>query len=229
MKKGILYGIGVGPGDPELMTLKAVSAIRGCDIIAIPHKNREQCLALKIATGAVPELTQMPIQEIHMPMTKDPEVLNQAYQAGADILCALLQEGKQVGFLTLGDPSVYSTYMYLHYLVRERGYDARIIPGIPSFCAAAAVCGEALCLGDEELHVIPGNYGNSDALNYPGTKIIMKNDAPELRALLKNSSIRVTTVEKCGLPDQKIYHGIHQVPEEKSYFRLMILRDSDKP
>ena len=114
MKNGILYGIGVGPGDPELMTLKAVSTIRGCDIIAIPQRKREECLALRIATGAVPELAQMPILEIHMPMTKDPEILSRAYQAGSDTLIAQLQAGKTVGFLTLGDPSVYSTYLYLH-------------------------------------------------------------------------------------------------------------------
>lgn len=225
MKQGILYGIGVGPGDPELMTLKAVAAIRACDIIAIPHKNREQCVALNIAVGAVPELKTMPILEIHMPMTKDPNVLNAAYTSGADALCEKLQEGLQVGFLTLGDPTVYSTFMYLHYLVRDRGYDTRIIPGVPSFCAAAAACGEALCLGDEQLHIIPGSYGQSESLDYPGTKVIMKNDSPQLRALLESSPIRVTTVEKCTMPDQKIYEGIDALPRDKSYLRLMILRN----
>lgn len=226
MKNGILYGIGVGPGDPELMTLKAVSTIRACDIIAIPQKKKEQCLALRIAMGAVPELAEMPILEIHMPMTKNPEVLENAYRAGADALCAQLQEGKTVGFLTLGDPSVYSTYMYLHKLVLEQGFDARVIPGVPSFCAAAAVCGEALCLGDEQLHVIPGSYDHGEALAFSGTKIIMKNDSPELRTLLKEKKVNVTTVEKCGLPDQQIYRGIEALPEDKSYFRLMIVRDS---
>lgn len=225
MKNGILYGIGVGPGDPELMTLKAVSTIRACDIIAIPQKKREECLALRIATGAVPELARMPILEIHMPMTKDPEILSQAYRAGRDALIAQLQAGKTVGFLTLGDPSVYSTYMYLHRLVLDQGYDARIIPGVPSFCAAAAALGEALCLGDEQLHVIPGSYGQIEALSYPGTKIIMKNDSPELRELLRKKPCDVTTVEKCGLPDQKIYRGTEALPEDKSYFRLMIVRN----
>ncbi len=228
MKNGILYGIGVGPGDPELMTRKAVSTIRACDIIAIPQKEREQCLALRIAMGAVPELAEMPILEIHMPMTKDPEALKEAYLAGSEALIVRLQAGKKVGFLTLGDPSVYSTYMYLHKLVLSQGYDARIIPGVPSFCAAAAVCGEALCLGDEQLHVIPGSYGQAEALSYPGTKIIMKNASQELRALLKGGSFDITTVEKCGLTDQKIYRGIDALPEETSYFRLMIVRDSHK-
>ena len=225
MKNGILYGIGVGPGDPELMTLKAVSTIRSCDIIAIPQRKREECLALRIATGAVPELAQMPILEIHMPMTKDPEILSRAYRAGSDTLIAQLQAGKTVGFLTLGDPSVYSTYLYLHRLVLEQGYEAQIIPGVPSFCAAAAALGEALCLGDEQLHVIPGSYGQTEALDYPGTKIIMKNDSPELRDLLLKKSCGVTTVEKCGLPDQKIYRGVEELPEGKSYVRLMIVRN----
>jgi len=69
MEKGKLYGIGVGPGDPELLTLKAVRLIRDCAIVAVPHKDKNKCFALRIALGAVPELSDKPLLEVDMPMT----------------------------------------------------------------------------------------------------------------------------------------------------------------
>ena len=138
MKKGILYGVGVGPGDPGLMTVKAVRTALDCDVIAVPHKEREKCLALKIALGAAPELAEKPLLTVDMPMTKDKQRLEAAYIAGIDLLSQTLDTGKNVAFLTLGDPTVYSTYLYLHTRVADRGYETKIIPGVTSFCAAAA-------------------------------------------------------------------------------------------
>lgn len=227
MRKGILYGIGVGPGDPELMTLKAVNTILRCDLIAVPHENKDKCMALRIALGAVPELENREILEIHMPMTKDPEALESAYEAGAEVLCRCLREGKTLGFLTIGDPTVYATYMYLHQKVLAAGFEAKIIPGVPSFCAAAAAINEPLCLGEEQLHVIPGSYGPEEALAYPGVKVIMKGVTPGLRSALIQKKAKVSMVEKCGLPEEKIYRGLENLPEDKGYFRLMIVRDGD--
>ena len=127
--KGVLYGVGVGPGDPELLTLKAARLIRECDEIAVPHKEKDKCFALRIASGAVPEIDEKPILEIDMPMTRDMAVRERAYEAGAAKLAAALDEGKTVVFLTLGDPTVYSTYGYLHARLAELGYDARLVQG----------------------------------------------------------------------------------------------------
>ena len=142
MEKGILYGVGVGPGDPELMTLKAVNIARLADVIAVPHKEPAKCTALNIAVKAVPELREKPILPVDMPMTKDKAKLEQAFAAGAQTLTEALEEGKTVCFLTLGDPTVYSTYLYLHKRVAGAGYRAEIAPGGPSFCAALAALRE---------------------------------------------------------------------------------------
>ena len=99
MKSGILYGIGVGPGDPGLMTVKAVQTARDCDVIAVPHKDREKCLALKIALGAAPELAEKTILTVDMPMTKDKQRLEAAYVAGTKLLTDTLDQGKNVAFL----------------------------------------------------------------------------------------------------------------------------------
>ena len=122
MEAGTLYGVGVGPGDPELMTLKAVKTALACDLIAVPHKDAAKCTALKIALGAAPALAEKPLLTVDMPMTKDADLLEESYRKGAALLEAELTQGKNVCFLTLGDPTVYSTYLYLHQRVTAHGY-----------------------------------------------------------------------------------------------------------
>lgn len=221
---GVLYGVGVGPGDPELMTLKAVRTAVAADVIAVPHKEKEKCLALRIALGAAPELEEKEIVAVDMPMTKDPVRLENAYRTGTDTLCALLDAGKNVCFLTLGDPTVYSTYLYLHQRVAARGYETHIIPGVTSFCAAAAELGISLCENKEQLHVIPGTYTPSEALSLPGTKVMMKNDLPKTLPVLKELGVQAAMVENCGLPNQHVYRNVEEIPENAGYFSLLIVK-----
>ena len=134
--KGILYGVGVGPGDPELLTAKAIRLLRECDAIAAPKSADGRQTALDIASPYIGQ--DKTILLFDMPMTHDKQVRNASHDAAADALCALLDEGKTVVFLTLGDPTVYSTYWYVHRRVAARGYAAELVPGVPSFCAAAA-------------------------------------------------------------------------------------------
>lgn len=221
---GILYGVGVGPGDPELMTVKAVRTARNADVIAVPHKEKEKCLALRIALGAAPELAEKETVAVDMPMTKDPIRLENAYQAGADTLCGLLDAGKTVCFLTLGDPTVYSTYLYLHQRVAQRGYETHIIPGVTSFCAAAAELGISLCENKEQLHVIPGTYTPAEALRLEGTKVLMKNDLPKTLPVLRQMGAYAAMVENCGLPNQHVYRTADEIPEDAGYFSLLIVK-----
>ena len=165
---GILFGTGIGPGDPELMTLKAVRLIRENDTIAVPGEKPEESIAYQIAVQAVPELAEKELVAIPMPMTKNAKELEENHRRGAEKIEELLDAGKNVVFLTLGDPTVYSTYLYVYRRVLEDGYDARIVSGVTSFCAAAASLSEGLVENSEELHVIPASYQIEDALELPG-------------------------------------------------------------
>ena len=108
---GRLYGVGVGPGDPELMTIKACKIIRNCPVIAVPGKAPEETVAYQIAAGAEPAVREKELLGIHMPMTKDPKILEESHRAAVEKLKEELDAGKDVAFLTLGDPTVYSTYL----------------------------------------------------------------------------------------------------------------------
>ena len=109
--KGTLYGVGIGPGDPELLTLKAVRLIRENEVIALPGEKPEETVAYQISVQAVPELADKTLLALTMPMTKDKALLNENYDRAAEKIADQLDQGKNVVFLTLGDPTVYSTYM----------------------------------------------------------------------------------------------------------------------
>ena len=130
--RGMLYGVGVGPGDPELITKKAERIIRQAAVLAVPDPGRGEKTALNIV-GELADGKELLTCEA--PMVRDHAALDGAYERNADRVCAALDAGKDVAFITLGDPTVYSTYLYLHKKVVARGYDAQIIPGVPSFCA----------------------------------------------------------------------------------------------
>ena len=144
MEKGKLYGVGVGPGDPELLTKKAERVLREADVVAVPDKGAGEKTALNIVADIVggKELLYCPT-----PMVRDRAVLDGCYEKIADDICALLDAGKVVAFITLGDPTVYSTYIYVHKKVLARGYAAELVPGVPSFCAVAARLNTSLCEG----------------------------------------------------------------------------------
>ena len=108
-----IYGVGVGPGDPELMTLKAVRLIRAADVIAVPGDAPQKSAAYQIAAAAVPELEQKALLAVPMPMTRDREQMASAHRAAASLLEQCAHEGKTVVYLTLGDPTVYCTFAYL--------------------------------------------------------------------------------------------------------------------
>lgn len=223
----ILYGIGVGPGDPELMTLKAVRIITESDIIVVPGKEVEKSVAYQIAKGACKDIENKQVCCIDMPMTKDKKVLEESHQKGINFLCKLLQEGKQVAFLTLGDPSIYSTYMYLQKGVQKAGYEVRMISGIPSFCAVAATLQTSLTEKEDMLHIIPATYGVKDSLSYPGTKIYMKagKKLKDLKEALEEKKQSVMMIENCGMENEKIYQKESDLPDQAGYYSLVIVKE----
>lgn len=241
---GKLYGVGVGPGDPELLTLKAVRIIENCQVIAVPGEIPEESVAWQIIEKAgIRDLEEKKLMGISMPMTKDKKKLLSAHEKGNSDLKMALDQGEDLAFLTLGDPTVYSTYMYLHHEIGKLGYQTEIINGVPSFCAAAAKAGIELGKGAEQIHVIPASYQMEEALDLPGTRILMKSgrEYPKVKKSLERSvckpssmasaadmdgkSQHVVMVENCGMESEKIYDGIENLPEEAGYYTLIIIKD----
>ena len=227
---GTLYGLGIGPGDPELLTLKAVRLIRENEVIAFPGEMPQETVAYKIAVQAVPELAEKELTALPMPMTKDPKVLEETHTHAADIVENFLKNGKNVVFLTLGDPTVYSTYLYVHKKILERGLKAEIVSGITSFCAVAARLNMGLVEKAEPLHVIPASYQIEEALRLPGTKVLMKagKKMKEVKATLQEIGAQAVMIENCGMPDEKIYANAEEIPENAGYYSLSIVKEGEK-
>ena len=224
---GTLYGVGVGPGDPRLITYLAVDTIKCCPVLAVPADGKGKAVAYRIASGIVKNLDQKECLDLATPMTKDRAVLDAAYQTAADRIIEKLEQGLDVACLTLGDPTIYSTYIYIHRLVKARGYDAKIINGIPSFCAVSAKLEDSLADRSEQIHIIPSTYGVEDALNLSGTKVLMKaaSKMPLVKEALKRSNTTGSMIENCGMPDEHIYHCIDEIPDQASYYSIIVVKE----
>lgn len=228
MKTGTLYGIGIGPGDPELLTLKAVQQIRECAVIAVPGKSPKDSVAYRIAVQAVPEIENKKLVAVDMPMTKNRAALDAFFQAGADMLEEYLRAGEDVAFLTLGDVTIYSTYLYLYPQIQERGYATAMINGIPSFCAAAARLNEGLAEGAEEIHIIPATYQTERSLAFPGTKVLMKagRQMEKVKELLKGADLTVSMVENCCMEGERVCRSLEEIGETPGYYSLIIAKEA---
>ena len=206
--RGKLYSVGIGPGDPELMTLKAVRLLKECDVVALPKGDTDVMTAKEIVNHVVD-------------LDAKPQLIEK-----------LLDEGKNVVFITLGCPTVYATCIYVHKLVLKDGYDAELVAGVTSICAVAAKLNTSLCERAEPLIVLPGSYKQSAAfLDGPGNKVLMKSaseigrvvDELRERKLIKNSGM----VERCGLPGEKIYRNLEEVDPKSSYFSVILVKEKE--
>lgn len=226
--KGTLYGVGVGPGDPELMTLKAVRLIRENMIIAVPGADPKETVAYKIAVQAVPELAEKELLPIYMPMTHDPEELERNHAKGAQTLEEVLDKGKNIVFLTLGDPCVYSTFSYLQKRVEKDGYHTELVSGITSFCAAAARLNIPLSEWNEQLHVVPAVHRLDSTLNESGNYILMKSGKKmnQVKEILVQSGRDVLMVENCGMENEHIYRSVEEIPDDAGYYSLIIAKEA---
>lgn len=227
MKRGKLYGVGVGPGDPELLTLKAVRIIEESDVIAVPGDKPEKSVAYRIAERGCKSLAQKETVAVPMPMTRDEEMLRKSRERGGELLAGFLDRGKQVAFLTLGDPSVYSTYLYLKKELERRGYDTGMVSGIPSFCGAAAALNTGLGEKAESIHIIPASYPIEEALRLPGTKVLMKSGKKlgEVKEQLLAGGAEAKMVENCGMEGERHYHSPEEMPKQGSYYSIILVKE----
>lgn len=152
---GKLYGIGVGPGDPELLTLKAKRVLENSEVIAIPVKVLgEHSVAMDIVTQVV-DVSQKKVIEVLFSMNPDDDVRVKCRADAGKQLTDELEKGRDIAMITIGDVAVYSTYMYINQYIEEAGFATEIIPGIPSFCSGAALAKLPLMEGRESLVIIP--------------------------------------------------------------------------
>ena len=228
IKKGIAYGVGVGPGDPELMTLKACRLIRENDVIAVPGKDPKEAVAYKIAAGAVPEIADKELVPVYMPMVRDADLIAKAHRQAADTIEKYLDEGKNVVYITLGDSTIYCTFSYIQHILEAEGYTVELVSGIPSFCAAAARLGISLTEWQEPLHVIPGLHHTEGTLEWPGNYAIMKSASKmrEVKEKLDRSVYEVQAVENCSMDNEKVYRSLEEIPDDAGYFSLIIAKES---
>ncbi len=228
MTGGILYGIGVGPGDPELITMKAVRLLKETDLIAAPGKDVRETAAFGIAVQAVPEIAEKELLPIEMPMAMDRAVLEEAHRTGAKLLEHQLAEGKTVAFITLGDPTVYSTFSYLEKRIRADGFRTEYVSGVTSFCAAAAALRVPLAERQEPVHIIPAGHKRPGELLYPGNCVLMKSGRrmKEVKEFLREQERAAWMAANVGMPGETLYRSLEEIPDEAGYFSLIIAKEA---
>jgi len=228
--KGTAYGVGVGPGDPELITVKAIRLIRENEVIAVPGRDAKESVAYQIAVQAVPELCEKKLLPVPMPMVKDRSQLGDAHREGAALIKHCLDNGQNVVYLTLGDPTIYCSFSYLQHILEAEGYPVVLVSGVPSFCAAAARLNLPLAEWEEPLHVIPSVYNTDEALNLPGTCVLMKSAGhmKAVKEMLTSSSREAAAVLNCGMEDEQVCRSIEEIPDDAGYFSLIISRQHEQ-
>lgn len=226
---GTFYAVGVGPGDPELLTRKAEAVIRRCPVIAAPKNARGGTLALDIVRKGL-DLTGKEILTVCFAMQRDEEARRAAYAAALSQIKPRLEAGEDVAFLTLGDVAVYSTAAYLLEPLRAEGYPTGIIPGVTSFSAVAARLGVGLTEMDRPLHIIPAAAMDTrEALELPGSKVLMKpcGQVPQVAEALAERGLleRARLVSNCGLEGEVVCEDLTHLPEDLSYYTTIVVKE----
>ena len=228
MEKGTLYGVSIGPGEPELITLKAMNIISNSKYIATPHTGTGDSLALSIVSQAI-DLSDKEIMKLEFPMTKDKDILAKSHEEAASAIADVLDTGNDVAMLNLGDVTIYSTFAYTMDKLLEKDYNVEVIPGVTSFCASASKLKIGLTTMNEPLHIIPATgIDLREALQMPGSKVLMKigKSMPKLIEVLKELNLEdnVYAVENCGLENEKIYNNLDEFDGKMGYFTIVIVK-----
>jgi precorrin-2/cobalt-factor-2 C20-methyltransferase len=241
-----LYVIGVGPGDPELLTLKAVRILREVSCFVVP-KGREEgsSLALSIVRKTL-SIDGKEIIEAYFPMVKtvrssefgvqsgeDQQELGTKWNETVESVLTKLNQGIDTAFITIGDPAVYSTFFYLYDRLLERNplLTIEMVPGISSINAAAARAGMSLGLGNERIAILPANYMDNlkETLEQFDTVVLMKVHTvfDMIAKTLEEMALseKATYISRAGMEDERIIRDIRQVrKEDLNYFSVVIVR-----
>ena len=236
MKKAALFGIGIGPGDPDLITLKAVKALRQVDIVfAAASTKNSYSFACEIA---LPHLREgVPLVQLGFPMTHDRERLQSAWEENVYRVHHALRQGKDAAFITIEDPLTYSTFEYVMDTMKKRYPEVpiEVIPGVTSYHAAAAAAGEILAEGEESLSVVSGALGTkglNELIGHTDNVVILKvyRHYREILDTLNGLDLtsRSILVSRCGLPGEEIIvHDLNKCPDKvPSYLSLILIKKS---
>ncbi|MDJ0993619.1 MAG: precorrin-2 C(20)-methyltransferase [Dinoroseobacter sp.] len=229
---GTLYGVGLGPGDPELMTLKADRLIRSAQVVAYPALVQGDSFARAIAAATIPE-TAREIR-IEVPMTPARAPAQIAYDAAAADIAETLEAGQDVVCLCEGDPFFYGSFMYLHARLADR-FDVQVVPGVTSMTACAARAARPLVARNEVLTVIPGPLPEDELatrLAEADTAVIMKvgRHLAKIRTVIDKAGLSETAryLERATLPAERAL-PLAEAPDPAPYFSMILVTKGADP
>lgn len=235
MSTGHLIGVGVGPGDPELLTVKAVKALDKADVVAYHARPGGRSTARMIAKPYLPAT----VEEVHLEYPVTTGITNhpggyagamaQFYTDAASTLAGHLDQGKTVVVLALGDPMLYSSYQHLHRMLAEH-YPATVIPGVSSITAAAATAATPLCEDEEILSILPGTLPEGtliEALQVADCAVVMKLgrtfDTVRRAMIAAGVADRAQVVVRASMGDQRTVPLLEARAEDIPYFSVAVV------
>jgi precorrin-2/cobalt-factor-2 C20-methyltransferase len=229
---GKLYGIGVGPGDPELVTVKAAEILRRCGHVFTPiAKEGGESVALAIARRYIPDCT--PVTKLLFPMIRDKKKLESRWLENFRVMEAAARAMQECAFITLGDSGTYSTFSVVMRFFRRHAPDIDIepVPGITSFAYAAARAGIPLVEGNEALAVVSANDspGRLEQIIDSSDSVVFLKTYRQRERLLKmiaerGLQDRCTYVQKCGLDGERVQGDLDALAQSPEYLSLVILK-----
>jgi len=230
----LIHAVGVGPGDPELLTRKAEQVLRRADVILAPVSNPSEA---SVALATIREFIDEERQQVvvhQFPMTSDRARLVPAWNEAAGLIAGHAEAGREVAFITIGDPLFYSTFIYLLRILREKWphLPVEIVPGISSINAAAARAALPLVEAEEKMAVVPATAGIeqiADALANFETVVLLKVKPlyADILELLRQTGREASTVfvERVGSPRQKILTDFAEISAHSpDYLSLLIVK-----
>ena len=231
-EKGKLIGIGVGPGDTDLLTLKAYKVLKSVPVVFSPKSSKEkESIALSIVRPILkqrPDYKRLILVEPIFPMIEDKQELEKVWTSASEMIAQYLESGWDVAFITLGDASIFSTYSYVQKKLKCR-YEIETIPGITSFTACAARRNEALVEKNDILSIIPKiDKRINNIMDYSNSIALMKASRNMRKLELKIENNKRTkdiySVQNCTRENEKIVDGFSQ---DKPYLTTTIIQLDD--
>ena len=232
MTAGVLHGVGIGPGDPELITRKAARLIEGAAVIAYPTLAGAPSFARSIVAGLIPAGAEEIV--IDLPMLTERGPAQAAYDVGAERIAAVLESGRDVVVLCEGDPLFYGSFMYLHARLRDR-FRVEVVPGVTSITACAARVGLPLAARNQSVTVVPGPLPDDELRRHMRSAdalVLMKvgRHMGRVRRLLAAEGLadRAVYVERATLPGERCL-SLAEAPDEAPYFSMILVPKEADP